>query len=99
MTEVSGFIRIEVVCATPGQQYLLSTEVAVGTTARAAIAATDIAEQFAEIDFSSCPLGVFARQVADDYVVQEGDRIEVYRPLINDPQVSRLNRAATKSDS
>ena len=99
MTGAGKFIQIEVVCATPERQCLLAIEVAVGSTARAAIAATDIADRFPEIDFSTCALGVFARQVNDDYILSDGERVEVYRPLANDPQVSRLARAAIKAAS
>lgn len=99
MTGAGKFIQIEVVCATPERQCLLALEVAVGVTARAAIAATDIADRFPEIDFSTCALGVFGRQVNDDYILSDGDRVEVYRLLANEPQASRLARAATKADS
>ena len=31
-----------------------------------------------------------------DYILQSGDRIEIYRPLLIDPKQARLNRAKNK---
>jgi putative ubiquitin-RnfH superfamily antitoxin RatB of RatAB toxin-antitoxin module len=39
-------------------------------------------------------LGIFARKVAPDRVLEEGDRVELYRPLTLDPMEARRRRAA-----
>ena len=49
---------------------------------------------FPEIDLAGCELGVFGKVVADDYELMEGDRIEIYRPLMADPKEVRRERAA-----
>jgi uncharacterized protein len=46
-----------------------------------------------DINPEDAPLGVYAERVADDYVVQDGDRVEVYRPLQQDPMDLRRKRA------
>lgn len=38
--------------------------------------------------------GVFNQKVDDEYILKDGDRIEVYRPLIIDPKKARQIRAA-----
>ena len=48
---------------------------------------------FPEIDARDCPLGVFGVAVADDHCLQEGDRLEIYRPLENDPLETRRRLA------
>jgi putative ubiquitin-RnfH superfamily antitoxin RatB of RatAB toxin-antitoxin module len=53
-----------------------------------------MATEFPEADFSAPTLGVFAQPVAHDYVVNEGDRIEIYRPLTADPKEVRRQLAA-----
>jgi putative ubiquitin-RnfH superfamily antitoxin RatB of RatAB toxin-antitoxin module len=53
-----------------------------------------IEQHFTEIDLNSCALGVFGKAVADDYELVDGDRIEIYRPLIADPKEVRRQRAA-----
>lgn len=88
-------IRIEVVCATAARQTLLTLEVAPGTTMRGAVMASGMAEIYPELDLAQCPLGVFGKAVADPDVrpVEEGERIEIYRPLLADPKEVRRLRA------
>ena len=39
-----------------------------------------------------CAMGIWGRQVAADHVLRNGDRVEVYRPLLADPKVARRER-------
>ena len=85
---------IELAYATPQKQIILEYEVEAGSTARAIVLDSGIDQHFAEIDLTNCDLGVFGKAVADDYELLDGDRIEVYRPLIADPKEVRRQRAA-----
>lgn len=38
-------------------------------------------------------IGVWGRRVAVSYVLRDGDRVEIYRPLPADPKESRRHRA------
>ncbi|UXY52296.1 RnfH family protein [Pseudomonas tohonis] len=89
-------IRVEVVCALAERQHLLGLDVASGTTARAAVMASGLAAEFPELDLASCPLGIFGKALAnpEERVLEEGDRVEVYRPLLADPKEVRKARAA-----
>ena len=40
------------------------------------------------------PVGIFGRRVKLDDLVREGDRLEIYGPLIADPKIVRRLRAA-----
>ena len=53
-----------------------------------------IHRHFLEIDLDHCDLGVFGKLISEDYELQDGDRIEIYRPLIADPKEIRRQRAA-----
>jgi len=100
MTDASPadrLIAIEAVCATPERQQLVQVNVPAGTTARQALSFTGLAKQFPELDLESGPLGIFGRVVAGDTVLQSGDRVEVYRPLLMDPREARRRRAASKA--
>lgn len=44
-------------------------------------------------------VGIYAKQVALDTVLKEGDRVEIYRPLVLDPKETRRMRARTKKSS
>ncbi|MCK3844809.1 RnfH family protein [Pseudomonas sp. W15Feb34] len=89
-------VDIEVVYADVGRQVLLEVAIPVGTSLRAAVLASGIAEHFPQLALADCPLGIFGKVVpdADVRAVQAGDRIEIYRPLLADPKEIRRLRAA-----
>jgi putative ubiquitin-RnfH superfamily antitoxin RatB of RatAB toxin-antitoxin module len=85
---------VEVAYATPHKQIILEFEVEAGSRARVIVQASGIDQHFAEIDLDNCDIGVFGKAVADDYELLDGDRIEIYRPLLADPKEVRRQRAA-----
>ncbi|MHB2058598.1 RnfH family protein [Pseudomonas monsensis] len=98
---VEPVIEIEVVYAAVDRQVLRTVSVAEGSTIRAAVLASGIGEAFAELNLADCPLGIFGKVVADPQVrlVQAGDRIEIYRPLLADPKEVRRLRAAKAAEA
>lgn len=93
---VEPLIEVEVVYAAVDRQVLLTVAVPAGTTVRTALHKSGIDTQFPELDLAVCPVGIFAKQILDpdSRVVQAGDRIEIYRPLLADPKEVRRLRAA-----
>ncbi|QXI54307.1 RnfH family protein [Pseudomonas alvandae] len=89
-------IEIEVVYAATDRQVLRSFKVDEGTSVRAALIVSGVAEEFPELDLTTCPVGIFGKVVADPdrQVVQPADRLEIYRPLLADPKEIRRLRAA-----
>jgi len=85
---------IEIAYATPEKQKIIECEITQGTSARDAVKKSNIGDYFPEIDLESCDLGVFGKAVAPNYELVDGDRIEIYRPLIADPKEVRRQRAA-----
>ncbi|MGR7922038.1 RnfH family protein [Zobellella denitrificans] len=88
-----NLIRVEVVYALPHQQTVLSMRVAAADTVRQVIEQSGILQQFPEIDLGSNMVGVFGRQVKLEQHLHDGDRIEIYRPLLADPKEIRRRRA------
>ncbi|CAM2859076.1 protein yfjF [Legionella steigerwaltii] len=41
------------------------------------------------------PVGIYAKQVSLEHVLQEGDRVEIYRPLVLDPKEKRRQKATS----
>lgn len=41
-------------------------------------------------------VGIFAKKKTPDTVLREGDRVELYRPLLADPKETRRRRAGNK---
>ncbi|WP_144930224.1 MULTISPECIES: RnfH family protein [unclassified Pseudomonas] len=94
-------IEIEVVYAAVQRQVLRAFAVPQGTTVRAALAASGIADEFPELDLATCPVGIFSKVIADPerQTVQAGDRLEIYRPLLADPKEIRRLRAAKAAEA
>ncbi len=89
-------VNIEVVLAEAVRLQRLSLSVPIGTTARnALLQAVDngLDVDALGISIEQAPMGVYAVRVTDDYVMNEGDRLEVYRPLAQDPMELRRQRA------
>ncbi len=86
--------HIEIAYATPQKQIILELAVDPDTSPRQAVIDSDIDDYFPEIDKQSCDIGIFGKVVKPDHVLENGDRIEIYRPLIADPKQVRKQRAA-----
>ena len=87
-------IQVEVVYGLAEEQALLSVDVPDGSEVRAVILASNIMEQFPEIDLDKVKVGLFGKLAKMDQTVRARDRIEIYRPLIADPKEVRKRRAA-----
>ncbi|PCR97250.1 RnfH family protein [Pseudomonas fluorescens] len=98
---VEPVIEIEVVYAAVDRQVLRTISVAEGATVRTALLASGIDSEFPELDLAGCPVGIFGKVVADPdvRVVQAGDRLEIYRPLLADPKEVRRLRAAKAAEA
>lgn len=86
-------IRVEVVYALPERQYLRTVKVEEGSSVEQAIVASGLLELRKDIDLKNNKVGVYSRPVKLSDVLSDGDRIEIYRPLIADPKELRRLRA------
>lgn len=92
-----SIINVEVAYATPARQQIISLSVTNGTTIKDAIAQSGINDIFPEIDLSQQAVGIFSKVKSPDTILEDGDRIEIYRGLIADPKESRRLRAEKKA--
>ena len=86
-------IRIRVVCAEAGRQTVLSLEVETGCTAGEVLERSGILAMHPDLDAAACSVGIFGHEVMRDYRLQDGDRLEVLRPLMEDPRERRRRLA------
>lgn len=91
-------IQVEVILVLPSRQFRKRMAVPMGTTAREAVArALELglipATVVIDVDPMSAPVGVYGEAVDDNTVLQSGDRVEIYRPLQQDPKDLRRRRA------
>lgn len=90
--------KIEVSYALPDKQRIIALEVEDGCTVFDAAVQSGIAHHFPELDLEQADMGVFGKVIPRprETTLQEGDRVEIYRPLIADPKEARKARAAKK---
>ena len=87
-------MRVEVVCALPARQRVVQLSLPCGTTARDAVLQSQLAGEFPELELAAAPLAVYGVRVSDDYVLGDGDRVDILRPLRRDPREARRELAA-----
>lgn len=89
-------VTVEVAYALVDQQWLVSLNLPRGVTAREAALQSGLAAHVAPLDLASVPLGIFGKALAkpEERVLEEGERVEIYRPLVADPKEVRKQRAA-----
>jgi len=86
-------MRIEVVLAMPQKQELLEVHLATGATIADAIKRSDIAGMFEGFDLDTAKVGIFGQIATREQTLRDGDRVEIYRPLVADPKEARRQRA------
>ena len=91
-------ITVDVVFALPTSAISLQVEVPVGTTAEQAVIKSGIIAKCPEIDATALTLGVWNRTCKLTQVLEDGDRVEIYRPLLADPKDARRKRAEKAKD-
>lgn len=87
-------IRVQLCHATPDSELLQDLEVEAGTTIAQAIEASGL---FPGMDLVQTPVGIFGKKKDPATVLRAGDRIELYRPMHPDPDVTKRRRAAKRA--
>jgi len=90
---VSAKIVVEVAYALPEKQYLQRVTLEEGATLEQAIVASGLLSLRTDIDLARNKVGIFSRPAKLQDKVQDGDRVEIYRPLTADPKALRRMRA------
>lgn len=90
---MSEQINVLVAFATPQKQKIIELSVDSESTISEIIAKSGIDKYFLDFDFTKPKVGVFNRTAKLTDTCRDGDRIEIYRPLIADPKAARLRRA------
>ncbi|MCW8090228.1 RnfH family protein [Alteromonas sp. ASW11-130] len=88
-----SMIKVEVAYALPDRQSIVEVSIAKGATVEEVIKLSNIQTLYPEIDLNQQKIGVWSRVAKLQDEVKDGDRIEIYRPLIADPKEVRKRRA------
>ena len=90
---MSEKIVVEVVYAYPERYFLKKLTLENPITIQKAIVQSGVLEKYTEIDLRQNKVGIFSRTTKLTDMVENGDRIEIYRPLIADPKEIRRKKA------
>ena len=85
-------VRVTVAWISPTEQELVSLELPAGTTVTLAIAASKLASSY-NLTLNTLRIGINGHLARLESDVVDGDRIEIYRPLIVDPKDARRARS------
>ena len=86
-------MQVEIVFALPERQVLQTLELPIGSTVADAIQRSALAQEFPEVDIDQLQAGVWGKLVERSRVLLDGDRVELYRPLVIDPREARRLKA------
>lgn len=90
---MSDHIKIEVVYGVPDKQSILVVNVDIDCTIEDAILQSGILSLYPDIDLAKNKVGIWNHTAKLNAGLRDGDRIEIYRPLIADPKEVRKRRA------
>lgn len=90
-------INVEICCSLPDKAFYQTLTLAAGTSAQALFDAkqAELLAELPELTDVTLKLGIHSRLLDEPaaYTLQDGDRLEIYRPLIIDPKAARRQRA------
>lgn len=97
-------MKVEVCFAEARGATRIEVDLDAGANVGSAIAASGIVQRLAHdlsldlsLDLSRLAFAVFGRRATIDAVLQDGDRVELLRPLLVDPKEARRRRAAKRA--
>lgn len=86
-------ISVSVVYALTHHQEVIAVELPENSTVEQAIIESGILRIYSEIDITKNSLGIYGKVVKNSQILQDQDRVEIYRPLTIDPMHARRKRA------
>jgi putative ubiquitin-RnfH superfamily antitoxin RatB of RatAB toxin-antitoxin module len=89
----AGTLGVTVVLAEASCQRVVSLQVVLGTTAWQAVQLTGLLDERDDLEVSRLALAIFGKQVDNERVLEAGDRVEILRPLPQDPKLRRRQLA------
>jgi uncharacterized protein len=90
-------IRVEIVHAQPQRSISRSLHLSQGATIADALAEAASTPDFSGVDLANSPVGIFGKVARRDLKLKDGDRIEIYRPLLEEPKLARRKRSSRKA--
>jgi putative ubiquitin-RnfH superfamily antitoxin RatB of RatAB toxin-antitoxin module len=93
MADPSAVVLIEMVYAEPQRAIVKPLSLPQGARVADALELAAADADFSRIDLGNAGLGIHGQVVQRDQLLRDGDRVEIYRPLAQDPKAARRKRA------
>ena len=81
-----------VFCAAPRRVREVQLQMPLGSTVVAALRQSRLLAALRDEEVDRLDLGVWGRKAEVGQLLRDGDRVEIYRPLLVDPKVARRER-------
>lgn len=91
-------VKVEVVYALPDQQHIVKLQLPKGSNIEQAIEKSGLLQQHPQINLKHNQVGIFNEVKPLEQILRNGDRVEIYRPLIANPKELRRAKAAAQRD-
>jgi uncharacterized protein len=92
-------MRIEIVFAQPQRGVVKHLSVPEGAQIADALKLAALDPDFAGVDVANATVGIYGQVAGRDRPLREGDRIEIYRPLLEEPKLARRKRVSKSGRS
>ncbi len=90
-------MKVRVCYALPQRQTVINVELADGATIKDAVERSGILRQFPEIDLATQKVGVYGKAAPLETALEDGARVEIYRPITADPKTVKRRPAPEKA--
>ena len=88
-----GSLQIEIAHAQPQRAIVKNLTLPSGACVADALRLAVADPDFVALDLANAAVGIFGRLTRLDHLLKDGDRLEIYRPLVADPKAARRARA------
>jgi uncharacterized protein len=92
-------LKVQLACAEAEDVMLLTLQVAEGATVKDAVEQSGLRNRCPQLFPVTGSIGIFGKLCTEATLLQDGDRIEIYRPLRADPKEARRSRASRRGKS
>ena len=86
-------LNVEIVYAQTERSIAKSLKLPQGARIADALAQAASDQEFSGVDLGRATVGIFGKVAPRDQLLKEGDRIEIYRPLLEEPKLARRKQA------
>lgn len=91
-------MQVSVAYVEPGQPFWLNVEVPEGSTAQQAIERSGILARCPQLNLKKQKIGIYGKIAKLTAPLEEGDRVEIYRPITVDPKTVPQRKIAAPDD-